>query len=167
MSKAILTVVAINLSLMGAARLPFPKLATVTTQPAIVVHPTPTLTPEVPTVPTPALSPIAVDQDILAATVTRCQNFAGANFRTVPSLDDAAITNVIPCNASVVLTGNRIRSDGEVWLETEWNGNRGWVAQVMLSPPQRVRVRETISPAPTTPIPQRTQSHMVQVRYGL
>ncbi|MGI0488806.1 hypothetical protein ACN4EK_25630 [Pantanalinema rosaneae CENA516] len=167
MSKVILTVVTINLGLMGAARLPFPKLATTTTQPAIVVHPTPTPNPEVPTVSTPAPSPMTVERDVLAATVTRCQNLAGANFRTVPSLDDAAIANVIPCNTAVVLTGNSIRSDGELWLETEWNGARGWVAQVMLSPPRRVRIREAISPDRTTPLPQQTQSNMVQVRYGL
>ncbi|MGI0484917.1 hypothetical protein ACN4EK_05725 [Pantanalinema rosaneae CENA516] len=168
MSKVMLAIVTINLGLMGAARLPFPHhLPVAATQPAIVVHPTPspTASPEFPSVPSP--EPVATEREVLAATVTRCQNFAGANFRTVPSLDNAAIANVIPCNTAVVLTGNSIRGDGEVWLEAEWNGDRGWVAQVMLSPPQRVRVREAISPAPVAPLPQRTRSNLVQVRYGL
>ncbi|MGI0489355.1 hypothetical protein ACN4EK_28405 [Pantanalinema rosaneae CENA516] len=166
MSKLMLAVVTINLGLMGAARLPFPHhLPVAATQQAIVVHPTPspTTTPEFPSVPSP--EPVAIEREVLAATVTRCQNFVGANFRTVPSLDNAAISNVIPCNTAVVLTGNSIRGDGEVWMEAEWNGERGWVAQVMLSPPQRVQVRE--STAPTTPLPEQTQSKIVQVRYGL
>jgi hypothetical protein len=167
MSKVMLAVVTINLGLMGAARLPFPQLPVATTQQSIVVHPSPSPTPDFPNVPSPTPSPIAVETEVLAATVTRCQHLAGANFRTVPSLDDAAIAAVIPCNAAVVLTGNRIRGDGEVWLEAEWNGDRGWVAQVMLSPPQRVRIREAISQTPVAPLPQRTQSNMVQVRYGL
>lgn len=170
MSKVMLAIVTINLGLMGAARLPFPHhLPVAATQQAIGAQPTPTpsptATPELPSsIPSPA--PAAIERAILAATVTHCRNLAGANFRTVPSLDNTAIADVIPCNAAVVLTGNRIHSDGEVWLETEWNGQRGWVAQVMLTLPQQITIQMQ-PPTREQPLPEKTQSNLVQVRYGL
>lgn len=99
----------------------------------------------------------------------RCDQFVGANFRVFPSLDEAAIADVIPCNASVVLTGGTIRGDGEVWLEAEWNGQRGWVAQVMLSQPQQATIQTqpvTVpapQPAPPVPLPEKARAKAIEV----